>query len=339
MAGKEKYRNVLFDTMNKLKDNKEFDGVRNVITNLFATKSKEQIINKRQILASSCAQLHSQFYGFLIGFNQEASNLLTGENISLEKYEKMEIEKGHFLINSFLMKALDDLENKIPGITFSLSPYSKFNQVKLENNFDSSLSVCIDKLVNSFKKTTVYSKVLNSLSIEAFSKMAKEDLYKLVLKGKHNLIDIDMKKVPSDVQRVKLTISQKKIADRIYVDLCNLVALKEMIALTCNELYLGILNSPLFIIDEEKLVNIVENCNNILYKFMDVIIDGFVTSKFNNDVGQIILFNFERESIKIKEFGQVRSISMNFSKDYGVSTEIVFCIVDDELNPIFTFTD
>ena len=92
-------------------------------------------------------------------------------------------------------------------------------------------------------------------------------------------------------------------------------------------------------IDDDKLVNIVNKSSNILYKFMDVVIDGCVISKFNNDVGQIILFNFERESIKIKEFGQVRSVSMNFSNDYGVSSEIIICIIDEELNPIFNFTD
>ena len=338
MAGKENYRNVLFNTMNKLKDNKEFDGVRNIINNLFVNKSNDQIINKKQILASSCAHLHSQFYGYLIGFSRNNLDILGG-SVSLEKSEKLEIEKGHYLINSFLTKALDDLEKKISGITFSLSPYSKYKPVELENNFDTSLGACIDDLVSSFKKTTIYNKILNSSSIQMFAKMPLDNLTQLVLKGKQELIDIDMKEVPSDLQRIKLTISKKNYADMMYVDLCNFVALKEMISITCNELYLGILNSPLFVINDDNLVNIIDNCSNTLYRFMDVIIDGCVMSKYNNDVGKIILFDFERKSIKIKEFGQVRSVSMNFSNDYGVSSEIKLCILDEELNPIFNFTD
>ena len=185
---------------------------------------------------------------------------------------------------------------------------------------------------------------MQSNVLQMFASVPEQNIFTLMGTMDRDIIKIPMDNVPNEIFALKMrelesrhTHKIEKI-DAISILSFKLLALREMLKNACHLLYSAILGLDLLVFDENSLINIEKNASNTIYKYKTILVQGIPISPYKEVVGDIILFTLNADRLRAHEFGFVRSITSNFSNNEGETSKISFCIVDDDLNPIFTLT-
>lgn len=345
------FRKAVFEVCKKLKDSDVFAKTRETMVNLFFESSNEdaavkKIDTKREI-ACNGRDLNCEFFGILLAFEKKLSmSNLTGNfcNVELSADEYDALSLGHFVITTFVDKCLSKIYELNPSFAKALNPYSFY--VPLASNakhYDFNESI-MDEAITAFKETNIYTYLVRSNFLQALNAADEKTIMGLVQTLDREIIKTSHENPPKEIETVKIkergfranSIPDK--IDAIAILSFKIIALREMLANAVRLLYYAILGVKLNVIDENCLITIAENKSNIMYEYKTLLIQGPLFNPFTHGVKDIVLFHFEKGDIKYHDFGYIRSITYHFDQSEGHTTKLTYCVLDEELNPIYNLT-
>lgn len=341
-------RNSVFEICKKFKSSTEFDNLRNTMASLFITREDEirsPEIDAKHDIAHNGMRLNCEFNGILLAFERGLSVFELKGPVGLSEDEYYQLSMGNYIITNFIKRCLDEIGSINPTIGKVLNPYAFFVPIK-ENTFDFNYDLAVlDSVVAAFKESKIYREIMKSKVLQMFASAPEQSIFTLMGTMDRDIIKIPMENVPNEIFALKMRELESRHThkiekmDAISILSFKLLALREMLKNACRLLYSAILGLDLLVFDENCLIDIEKDASNTIYQHKTILIQGIPTSPYKEVVGDIILFTLNTDRLKIHEFGFVRSITINFGmEDEGQTSKVSFCVVDDDLNPIFSLT-
>lgn len=340
-------RNSVFEVCKKLKSSTEFDNLRSIMNSLFIMRGNEMHspeIDAKRDIAHNGMKLNCEFNGILLAFERGLSVFELKGPVDLSEDEYYQLSMGNFIIINFIKRCLNEISSINPVVGKVLNPYAFFMPIKA-NSFDFNYDLTVlDSVVAAFKESKIYREIIESNVLQMFASISEQNIFTLMGTMESEIIKIPMENVPNEILALKLRELESRHThkieklDAISIISFKLLALREMLKNACHLLYSAILGLDLLVFDESCLIDIEKNASNTIYQYKTILIQGIPTSPYKEIVGDIILFTVNADKLKIHEFGFVRSITMNFGINEGQTSKISFCVVDGDLNPIFSLT-
>lgn len=338
------FRTETFNLCKILSKRDDFENLRATLRNLLTKKDGEIKDEVKMDIASNGIKLNCEFFGILLAFSKQLSAFPVKQQNNLSGEEQKEILFGHYIISRFIMLCLSDIESKNKSVAKLLNPYTFFDfNIDFEEEYSFDLSILNDA-VYSFKHTKIYLDIIKSNILNLLNDVPQETLYNLFGIMERDIIKIPLNKVSDDVFALKmreLTSKQTKQINKIdalSIISFKLIALREMLKIACHLIYSSILNCPLNVVNDENLIKIDKDESNVIYSYKTILIQGAFLNYAKELVGDIVLLDIDLGYSKIHEFGLVRSMTFSFGNDFGETTKLSYCKLDEDLNPISNLT-
>lgn len=339
------FRSEIFNLCKKLKNKDEFNKLREVVHELRSKRSEGINDESKMDIALNGIKLNCEFFGILLAFDKQLSAFPLKEKIILTTDELNELMFGQFIISKFIKLCLSDVEKYNENFAKVLNPYSFYKfDINFEKEYEFDLSILQDAVIE-FKATKIYSDIINSNILVALKEVPINSIYTLFLTMERDIIKIPLNKVSNEMLALKIREGNSKQTKKINtVDALSLVsfkllAMREMLKNACHLIYSAILNCDLLVVNEDNLINIEKNESNTIYNYKTILVQDILFNYAKEIVGDIFLFTIDLETLKYHEFGFIRNCTISFSKDCGETTKLSYCILDEELNPIFNLTN
>ena len=119
----------------------------------------------------------------------------------------------------------------------------------------------------------------------------------------------------------------------------KMLALREMLANAAMMICDAILDRDLLVVDSNNLINIKENTSNTVYTYKTVLLQGMYPGPTSDMIRHLMLFRLKNNLNDIKEFGSILGVTEMYDHSAGETMTITFCVLDEDLNPIYGLTD
>ena len=340
-------RGSVFDLCKKLKSSNEFDQLRKTMESLFILKRSDRIspyLEKKHDIAHNGMQLNCEFNGILLAFEKGLSVFELKEPVNLTDEEYYQLSFGNHIITTFIDRCLKEIKSISPTVGKALNPYFSYVPIKpndLSFNYDLK---DLEPVICAFKQSNIYTEVIKANVLQVINTIPEKHFFILMDAMDRDIIKIPMDNVPSEIVSLKMRVQESKATheiektDALAILSFKILALKEILKNACHLLYSAILGLDLLVFDEKCLIDIEKNASNFIYKHKTILIQGVPISPFKKVIGDIVLFTLNRDHVKVHEFGFIRSITSNFDQNDGATSKITFCVIDEDLNPIFLLT-
>lgn len=344
-----KFRGEIFDLCKILKSNtcKEFELLRHTMSSLQLSNNNASEINLKHDIFSNGVRLNSDFYGILVAFEKRLTVFDTTKSIKTElnKDEFESIAFGNSLVNVFFNMCLTEIYDINPAFAKAMHPYSFLIPLEAPApSFEYDMSA-FQVAVDSFKHSSVYESVFKSNALQVLSGNSEKTAKELIQILYRDIIMVPMEKVSDDIAALLMrskgmkNMSLMSATDAMSLISFKLLALREMLSNAARLIYCAILGIDLTIIDESSLINIEKNSSNLVYSYKTILIQGIVIKPLEDLIKSMLLLTIDYQQTKIHEFGTIKSYTVNFNQTEGGTTKISYCLVDDDLNPIFNLTN
>ncbi len=92
--------------------------------------------------------------------------------------------------------------------------------------------------------------------------------------------------------------------------------------------------------NNDNIIDLVDHQNNIVYEKYVVFTQKVMLGFKGSGVGSMSLLTCDpSETNHIKEFSEMIAITVNLIGEFGSSSKVTIVTVDEELNPIYRYTD
>ena len=337
-------RNSVFEICKKLKSSTAFDNLRKTMESLFIIRNNgngSPVFDVKRDIAYNGMRLNCEFNGILLAFER---GLSVKEPVSLSENEYYHLCFGNYIITNFIDLCLKEINSISPTVGKVLNPYAFFMPIE-DNTFSFNFDLAeLNQVVDAFKASIIYRETMQSNVLQMFANVPEQNIFTLMETMDRDIIKIPMENVPDEIFALKKRELESRQTHRIEkTDVISilsfkLLALREMLKNACHLLYSAILGLDLLVFDENSLINIDKDISNTIYKYKTILVQGIPISPYKEVIGDIILFTLNTDRLKVHEFGFVRSMTLNLSNSEGQTSKISFCVIDDDLNPIFTLT-
>lgn len=338
------FRSEVFSLCKDLSAMKQFEDIRKTMISLQFSSSETNIDPKTDVCLNGI-RIRAEFYGVLLAFQNKLSSFpnIEDDKIVLSDDEYRSIAKGHYYILRFIELCLEDIKKQNSIIAKLLSPYSFLKPIDEIPSFSIDSSI-FEHAINAFKNSSVYRSLIGSSALMAFSKIPEKAIRSLFGVLYRDIIQAPFDTVPSDILSLKLREQgfkpnqQINPVDALQLFSFKLLALREMISTAVCLIYDAILGNDLLVIDENSLIDIEKSSSNAIYTYKTVLIQGALLRPFNDILNTVFLLNIDNGKVKIHDFGRANSSTIRFANENGDTTKLSYCVLDEELNPIFNLT-
>lgn len=286
----------------------------------------------------------NQFMGYLyVDENIDTFSLPIALKIShLNKQQREKIEQAHNTLLLFVDKCLEDINKKYAIVGNMLNPYSGYKQIQIHTKNTMLLSSSdLENAASAFQQGKLYKKLVEGNCYRLLEKIPKESLEAIMEKIAREMNDSVFDNISKDIYHLSISLSNQdeRIDSIVFAYLVLIFALRRTLAISCQLLYEAICGDDLIVLDNNSIISYDRN-SNILYKKRIVLAQGIFYNKFSSLANSIILVDCSlSEEEHIHEFGWLVEITDSWSQSMGNTTKFVLVEVDDELNPIFEFTN
>lgn len=286
---------------------------------------------------------NNQFYGYLYT-NEHVTEYksIFPEITNLEKDEEQLFKQAHATILKLIEGCLDDLKEAFPQIYKVINPYSKYKSIKWAETKSFLEDEDYKKAISAFQKSKVFTKLKSPEIIEAFHTITEDHMFSLVEVLEKEMVECPADMVSEEIERfIRNTQEQyKKIEDILMAETILIVAMRRMIEMACQLLFIALIGEDLAVYNNDNIINIEKNQSNMLYKMMVILCDGIYAHHKSGSPGNIVLVDCDpAKNHHIHEFGYVRSSTMSMNNELGATTQYTLIIVDNEMNIFYQLTN
>ena len=301
--------------------------------------------NDRSLFAQIARGNNSDFLGYLLLDDSIISKDLPIkiDVLGLSDDESMVFNAGHRTIMRFIELCLEEISHKSTKLAKMIHPYNLYKSANIDMNVSSVISDEEFKpVVDEFKKTSIYKKILSTNYDGLINIVNEEELYKLIyLTNKE--IDISLVKSPTDtIQKISDNLRVNNINPQEFLTLYVIMicTLRNILSLSCKVLFNSFCGDNLLVLNNDNIISIKNSCTNCLCKYYSVLSQNMILLNSAEAVNGIVLFDCDlSEQIHMHEFGMVVSYSFNFEKDFGSTSRYSFVLINEEMNCIYLLTD
>lgn len=339
------FRKEIFSLCKKLQKKEEVKEISKLIYELSVHVEKEdgtELFPNRSDFGYLSKHATNQFYGYLF----------TDENVAaykdmfpalkqLEDAERKIIEKGHRTIMALVEGCLSEIKEKYPSLYDAINPYSKYKRINEISQEGIWADKEIENAVTAFKMSDVYQKLFSSQVIGIFANMPRENMKTLLGVLEREIIRTPLDVVPDDIRDFSMRILHRidKIEDIMLAEAILVLALREILMVACQLLFMAMVGEDLIIVNNDNIINIKKNQSNSIYNRRTVLLQDILLRHSSHLVGDILIMDCDvREDCHVHEFGVITSSSISFNMETGETTKLSFVLLDEELNYLQNLT-
>lgn len=337
------FRSEVFNLCKVLQKEKDAQQIGALIHNMSVVKSTDiggMASNSRNDFAYLAKHSNTEFHGFLfLDDNLDTVNLphfYKPEHMSSE--ERKLIERGHKTLTRFIKLCLSDIAAVSDEVANSMNPYFLYKTVNISECTTSLLTD--DELlpaVVAFKNGATYKALMDANFVKLFNRIDSNSMRILV-----SVLEKEIgKSLGEDVSKdlkdfsMKLHSRVDNITDVMFAFSVLLLSLKMSLSLSCHILYRAICGIPLFVLNNDNIINIEKNISTVVSDFYKVFAQDIFSDFSGSEMGSILLLDCDLPGkTHVHEFGMLIAQTTNFDGEFGQSAKYSFVTINEEIIPV-----
>lgn len=340
-----RFRSAVFEACKLLDNDDRFSTIRDTMYSLRFCKDTEY--DPKRDIACNGLRINEEFYGILLAFEKgftSIPNPKISEN-RLSTDEKKTLYFGNSFLTAFVDECLNEITEIAPDVAKAIHPYgflTPIDQYQCEEKVDIAV---LQPAITAFKETSIYKYLMESNVLLYFKPIPKDTVFQLMMVLERDIINNPRGSTIDDILALKVREKGYKpnmhvpTVDALHIISFKLLALKQMLANALKLLFGSIVGEKLIVINEDNLINIEKDTSDVIYTYKTVLLQGCLFTPFSEIIKSIVLLHIKNEKVNLHEFGLVRSVTENFISVDGETTKLTFCIVDEDLNPLYSLTE
>lgn len=205
-----------------------------------------------------------QFYGYL--FTDENIETYKQDTIfksltALSPEERRIIERGHATLELLIQECLAELVKKYPNMGNALNPYSKFKPIRKVSEQPYLSASKIAGCVIAFRSSPAYTMLMTSPIEAPLSSLPEQECTRLVALMSRELTDKSPDDLSEDIRTLAMRYyhTPKTPETLLFHASCLMVALKDMLWMTCQLLFSAFIGSDIVVINNDNIIRIEKN--------------------------------------------------------------------------------
>lgn len=302
--------------------------LRDRIRTLIATLNQGQIgyLGRHQYV---------QALGYLMADKKRAELEKTG-SLRIEPMGSNEVvllsslHKQLVLLNE---KCVGAISPKIQQCIKAIDPYNRFN---FQMPSDISGQDILDKdavavIAGSFSKHPAMDIAATSMSA-ATQHMTEDQYIQAVLNFDMNLMKAGVFKVPEDLAAVIYSQSKDSPSRMLVRQIAALTCIRASLSTLDQLVYQAVLNDKLPLLGDNNIIEIGNLSNNLVGRGLSVIYQPGQEAQFVS-VWDLALVRVPSLHMASAQLWRVEAVHLEYSQDFGTSSEVKLREIDDNLNP------
>ena len=294
-------------------------------------------------LAYISAQKRIQFLGYLLTDESVDSINKTPpfHATHLSSNERQLIEMAHLTISFFIDSCLETIRRKYPKASLLLDPYANYTKPLKKTDAVSFLKKeDITDCVKAFQTSDLYKMVSENDALVILEKASEESIRQLGVVIDRQLLE-GYSNPDGEMIELLNKVSSSSISgpDILMVHTLYCYALQKSLENASQMIYEAVLGKSFVVLNNDNIISIDNEEHSYLYDKHTVLCQDIKWGLSGSTVGSIILFDCDISDVThVKEFGEVVSETISYSREFGESVKISFVTVDDDINPIHSLT-